>query len=62
MPTRIVKQYEKSNSQTQSAMLIARPNKQDKSELIVQKLTEIWIQSLFLSASERSVVKSLFSQ
>lgn len=62
MPTRIVKQYEKSNPQTQSAMLIARPNKQDKSELIVQKLTEIWIQSLFLSASERSVVKSLFSQ
>ena len=41
MPTRIVKQYEKSNPQTQSAMLIARPNKQDKSELIVQKLTEI---------------------
>ena len=59
---RIVKQYEKPNPQAQSAMLIALPNKQDKLELIVQKLTEIWIQTLFLSASERSVVKSLFSQ
>lgn len=55
---RIVKQYEKPNPQSQSAMLIALPNKQDKLELIVQKLTEIWIQTLFLWASERSVVKS----
>ncbi len=55
---RIIKQYEKPNPQAQSAMLIALPNKQDKLELIVQKLTEIWIQTLFLWASERSVVKS----
>ena len=55
---RIIKQYEKPNPQDQSAMLIALPNKQDKLELIVQKLTEIWIQTLFLWASERSVVKS----
>ena len=55
---RIVKQYEKNNLQAQSAMLIALPNKQDKLELIVQKLTEIWIQTLFLWGSERSVVKS----
>ena len=55
---RIIKQYEKPNPQAQSTMLIALPNKQDKLELIVQKLTEIWIQTLFLWASERSVVKS----
>ena len=40
-------------------MLIALPNKQEKLELIVQKLTEIWISSLFFWASERSVLKSL---
>ena len=55
---RIIKQYEKPKLQAQSAMLIALPNKQDKLELIVQKLTEIWIQNVFLWASERSVVKS----
>ena len=55
---RIIKQYQKPNPQAQSAMLIALPNKQDKLELIAQKLTEIWIQNLFLWASERSVVKS----
>ena len=55
---RIIKQYQKPNPQAQSAMLIALPNKQDKLELIAQKLTEIWIQTLFLWVSERSVVKS----
>lgn len=55
---RIVKQYEKPNPQSQSAMLIALPNKQDKLELIVQKLTEIWIQRIILRPAERSVVKS----
>ena len=55
---RIVKQYEKNNLQAQSAMLIALPNKQDKLELIVQKLTEIWIQRIILRPAERSIVKS----
>lgn len=40
-------------------MLITFPNKQEKLELIVQKLTEIWISHIYLRASERSVVKSL---
>lgn len=40
-------------------MLVALPNKQEKLELIVQKLTEIWISSLFFWAAERSVIKSL---
>lgn len=40
-------------------MLIAFPNKQEKLELIVQKLTEIGIDEIFLWASERSIVKTL---
>ena len=42
-------------------MLIALPNKPEKLELIVQKLTEIGIDEIFLWASERSVVTSLNS-
>lgn len=40
-------------------MLIALPNKQEKLELIIQKLTEIGVDEIFLRASERSVLKSL---
>ena len=40
-------------------MLIALPNKQEKLELIVQKLSEIGVDEIFLWASERSVLKSL---
>ena len=55
---KIIKEQAKPHTFPPSAMLIALPNKQDKLELIVQKITEIWIQTLFLWASERSVVKS----
>lgn len=47
---------------SQTAMLVALPNKQEKLELIVQKLTEIWIRKIFLWASERSVLKTLTPQ
>ncbi len=40
-------------------MLIALPNKQEKLELIVQKLSEIGVDEIFLWASERSVIKAL---
>ena len=40
-------------------MLIALPNKQEKLELIVQKLSEIGVDEIFLWASERSVLKRL---
>ncbi len=40
-------------------MLIAFPNKQEKMELIIQKLTEIGIDEIFLWASERSLLKTL---
>lgn len=48
----------KPQSEDSPAMLIALPNKQDKLELIIQKLTEIWITRIVLRSAERSVVKS----
>jgi RsmE family RNA methyltransferase len=38
-------------------MLIAMPNKREKAELIVQKLTEIWIQNINFRVSEHSVIR-----
>jgi 16S rRNA (uracil1498-N3)-methyltransferase len=40
-------------------MLIALPNKQEKLELIIQKLTEIGISNIYLWSSERSQLNSL---
>ena len=39
------------------SMLIAMPNKREKAELIVQKLTEIWVQNIYFRASERSIIR-----
>lgn len=55
---KILKEQSKPQLSSPAAMLIALPNKQDKLELIVQKLTEIWIQRIILRPAERSVVKS----
>ena len=55
---KILKEQSKPRLSSPAAMLIALPNKQDKLELIVQKLTEIWIQRIILRPAERSVVKS----
>lgn len=52
-------QYTNPQKQKKTGMLIAYPNKQDKLELIIQKLTEIWISDIFLWASERSVISWL---
>ena len=38
-------------------MLIAMPNKREKAELIVQKLTEIGVQNIYFWSSERSVIR-----
>ena len=43
-------------------MAIALPNKQEKLELIVQKLTEISVSDIYFWAAERSVVKALSPQ
>ena len=38
------------------SMLIAMPNKREKAELIVQKLTEIWVQNIYFWVSEHSII------
>ncbi len=44
-------------SERNVSMLIAMPNKQEKAELIVQKLTEIGIKNIYFRISEHSVIR-----
>ena len=37
--------------------LIAMPNKREKAELIVQKLTEIWVHNIYFWVSEHSIIR-----
>lgn len=39
------------------SMLIAMPNKREKAELIVQKLTEIWVLNIYFWVSEHSIIR-----
>ena len=39
------------------SMLIAMPNKREKAELIVQKLTEIWVHNVYFWVSEHSIIR-----
>ena len=39
------------------SILIAMPNKREKAELIVQKLTEIWVQNIYFRVSEHSIIR-----
>ncbi len=39
------------------SMLIAMPNKREKAELIVQKLTEIWVENIYFWVSEHSIIR-----
>ena len=39
------------------SMLIAMPNKREKAELIVQKLTEIWVSNIYFRVSEHSIIR-----
>ena len=39
------------------SMMIAMPNKREKAELIVQKLTEIWVKSIYFWVSEHSIIR-----
>lgn len=38
-------------------IIVSMPNKRDKAELIVQKLSEIWVNEIIFWVSERSVIK-----
>lgn len=42
-----------------SWIIVSMPNKRDKAELIVQKLSEIWINEIVLWTSERSVIRKI---
>ena len=44
-------------SEKNISMLIAMPNKREKAELIVQKLTEIWVQNIYFRVSEHSIIR-----
>jgi len=44
-------------SEKNISMLIAMPNKREKAELIVQKLTEIWVQNIYFRISEHSIIR-----
>ncbi len=44
-------------SKNNISMLIAMPNKREKAELIVQKLTEIWVQNICFWVSEHSIIR-----
>ncbi len=44
-------------SEKNVSMLIAMPNKREKAELIVQKLTEIWVYNIYFWASEHSIIR-----
>lgn len=44
-------------SEKNVSILIAMPNKREKGELIVQKLTEIWVHNIYFWVSERSIIR-----
>ena len=44
-------------SEKNISMLIAMPNKREKAELIVQKLTEIWVRKIYVWVSEHSIIR-----
>ena len=44
-------------SERDISMFIAMPNKREKAELIVQKLTEIWVQNIYFRVSEHSIIR-----
>ena len=44
-------------SKNHISMLIAMPNKREKAELIVQKLTEIWVENIYFWVSEHSIIR-----
>jgi RsmE family RNA methyltransferase len=44
-------------SERNVSMFIAMPNKREKAELIIQKLTEIWVQNIYFRVSEHSIIR-----
>ena len=57
--TKILERKKNLNEKVMIGMLIAFPNKQEKLELIVQKLTEIGISHIYFRKAENSQIKEL---
>ncbi|MCX6825070.1 MAG: RsmE family RNA methyltransferase [candidate division SR1 bacterium] len=53
----IVSEQNHTGSHEQKSMIIAMPNKRDKIEMIVQKLTECGLDQIIFWPSERSIIK-----
>ncbi len=53
----IIETEQKTRPDSQTKMIVAMPNKQDKLELISQKLTEIGVDEIVFWPADRSVVK-----
>lgn len=53
----IVETIEWQPKKTTYSLAIAMPNKRDKIELIVQKLSEIWVKEIYFRPSERSIIR-----
>ena len=53
----IIETIESEPKKITHSLAIAMPNKRDKIELIVQKLSEIWIKEIYFRPSERSIIR-----
>jgi len=55
----ILNTYKNPNNDYVFWMIICMPNRRDKIEMIVQKLSEIWINNILFWPSQRSVIKTM---
>lgn len=53
----IIETTTQTRTENYTQVLVAMPNKQDKLELITQKLTEIWVDEIIFRPAERSIIK-----
>ena len=53
----IVSEQTHENTNEQTSMIVAMPNKRDKVELIIQKLTECGLNQIIFWPSERSIIR-----
>jgi len=54
---KIINEYNFNQKTQWNSIAIAMPNKWDKIELLVQKITEIWIKNIYFWPSERSIIR-----
>lgn len=52
-------EYKKQEEKREINMYIALPNRREKWEMIVQKLTEIWVDNIIFRKAERSIIRDI---